>query len=106
MYSKDVVPRAGEPVGSGSRSSSEAPISREMDLHTSSTDPSSGRPTLELYPPCSSQLLRPRKKKYANTELVSKLVSQMLCSFPETRLDEISFPPFMHGSTFEAQSET
>ncbi|KAH7304822.1 hypothetical protein BKA65DRAFT_544071 [Rhexocercosporidium sp. MPI-PUGE-AT-0058] len=100
VYSKDAVTsRESNSAVSASRSSSGVPTSGSMT--GSSVDPSLAQSSLELYPPCSSQLLRPRKKNHAKTELVGKLISQMLCSFAESRLDEISFPPFIHGSTFQ-----
>ena len=62
--------------------------------------------SLELHPPPSSQLLRPRKTKSARSNLVSNLVTQILCSYAERRLDEISLPPFIHHSTIHRSAKS
>ncbi|PVH78733.1 hypothetical protein DL98DRAFT_572978 [Cadophora sp. DSE1049] len=70
------------------------------------TDQSRGQPSLGLHPPPSSQLLRPRIQKLARAELVSNLITQMLCSYPEKRLDEVSYPPFFHHSTIQRSAKS
>ncbi|KAE9379500.1 hypothetical protein N431DRAFT_158922 [Stipitochalara longipes BDJ] len=52
--------------------------------------------------PCnfSSRLLKPKKRQLAKTDLISKLISQLICSFPEREMNENSCPPFIHHSTF------
>lgn len=54
----------------------------------------------EIPCPFSSHIIRPKERRQAKIGLVSKLVSQMICSFPERRMNENSCPPFIHHSTF------
>lgn len=58
------------------------------------------RGPLEMPSPFSSHLLRPKERKPAKMELVGRLVSQMICSFPERRMNEDSCPSFIHHSIF------
>lgn len=61
---------------------------------------------LEIPSPDCSHLLRPKERQPAKAELVSKLVSQMICSFPERRMNEDSCPSFIHHSAFRRSVET
>jgi hypothetical protein len=55
----------------------------------------------QLQAPCHfpSRLLQPKERQSAKTVLVNKLISQVICSFPE-RMNGLSAPPFIHQSTF------
>lgn len=68
-------------------------------------DQSRGQPSLELHPPPSSQLLRPSRQKVARAELISNLVTQLICSYAEKRVDGISCPPFVHHSTVQRSAK-
>jgi hypothetical protein len=54
----------------------------------------------------SSDIIRPKERRQAKIGLVSRLVSQMICSFPERRMNEDSCPPFIHHSTFQRSVNT
>ncbi|KAH7403772.1 hypothetical protein BKA64DRAFT_669972 [Cadophora sp. MPI-SDFR-AT-0126] len=82
------------------------PISKDTSGDGLATDRTRGEPSLVLHPPPSSQLLRPRKMKSVRSELISNLVTQMLCSYPERRLDEASLPPFIHHSTIHRSAKS
>jgi len=55
----------------------------------------------QLQTPCPfpSRLLQPKERQSAETVLINKLISQVICSFPE-RMNRASSPPFIHQSTF------
>jgi hypothetical protein len=55
----------------------------------------------QLQAPCPfpSRLLQPKERQSAKTVLINKLISQLICSFPE-RMNRASSPPFIHQSTF------
>jgi hypothetical protein len=55
-----------------------------------------------LETPCAlpPRLLQPKERQTAKTVLVTKLVSHVLCSFPERKMNETSCPPFIHHFTF------
>ncbi|KUJ10110.1 uncharacterized protein LY89DRAFT_270009 [Mollisia scopiformis] len=92
------------------------PLSSEMREFTSTkhgeaSDGASGQLGMpfttgssELRPSFSSHLLRPKRRKTGQMELISKLISQMLRSFPERRMNEVSCPPFIHRSAFQRSS--
>jgi hypothetical protein len=46
-----------------------------------------------------SRILQPKERQSAKTVLIKKLISQVICSFPE-RMNRASSPPFIHESTF------
>lgn len=90
-------------LGSSTRLSSELGDFHSAVAATNVAPSESDMPSLlvnmEIPYHISSRLLKP-KQKPDRTVLVNKLVSQMICSFPETKLIEDSCPPFIHYSTF------
>ncbi|KAN0114640.1 hypothetical protein V8E51_004184 [Hyaloscypha variabilis] len=81
------------------------------DLSTPACGPCQRKARICLY---SSESLSPEeeqshlspKRQSAKTELVSKLVSQIICSFPERKMSEDSRPPFIHHSLFRRSART
>jgi hypothetical protein len=55
---------------------------------------------IEMPRPFPSRLLQPKEQPPAKMVLVSKLVSQVICSFPERKMNGTSCPPFIHQSKF------
>lgn len=54
----------------------------------------------DMSTPSPMRLLQPKNAPPARTMLINKLISQVMCSFPERTFDGASYPPFIHQSTF------
>lgn len=99
--SLSVAPEPSAIVSSEPGNIYSAEVKAATELPLRKTDLTLRSETLEISHPPSSYLLRPRKQQSVGLELVSKLVSQMLCSFPDRRMNEDSCPSFIHFSTFQ-----
>jgi hypothetical protein len=95
-----VVPGSSTDLSSELGDSKSAEFAATTRVVLRRSDMSSIRGDLETPSPFPSYLLRPREQPPAETLLVSKLISQVLCSFPERKMNAASCPPFIHHSLF------
>ncbi|KAH8799860.1 hypothetical protein F5884DRAFT_811390 [Xylogone sp. PMI_703] len=96
-----IIPPPSSEGGYASSSTSTPPSQQEQaeagnEALTGTDIPSSivqsGTPSLHL--------LQLRKRQSAQAGHISKLIYQILCSYPERMIKDASYPPFIHHSTF------